>query len=672
MWNALVLALLALISAEPRNHQHVEWSWTPKALEVVPPPLYSPGEDIRNELDADLLLEEAEGGTHGPSALHTNSTRRRIDPRTKKKYPNHPCAKDSATVWSLVRLLDSADFQCADEVMSRLAPQVEQRELNLLMARTNGAKRMRTRWNALYGLGKLCWAGPEVCAKLAPLSMSNPAKIKAMHTLCHRNMPEFRETLQLSILNEHTAGILKSALNLARTGNWLSSMPRQRSVRKKLLTIAGDSRIDATTRFLAVQAWSDIAVQNWLAGDTAFLQQCINHWDQYVRRDCAFTVKKVYSKLPRHEQKVVKSELIEALGGENDLITRSNLASAFDHTVSVDTGIRKSEGSLIRRLRLVVQERDIAHVYSTSNIKIRSSLSDHSAVCWGQMVAWEREAYHILFPGGRLSGKAMPTDIEVFVFPTPNKYDQYMQAFVGSGVGAGGFFYEAKDRLYTYQRTGDRYYISVEELVMHELTHYFNKYDLFRNPFGSKASQKEADTWLNEGLAEYMGGLNFDDHGCFTTPMRGNYMRRLCRGDIKKWNLQALLDSNDHGFDYQQGYTFVYYLASKQQRALRRIMHAFRSGSYRTSDWQKTTGYSVGQMEGLWKAAVTSWCEGTDWQHLPSSYFDKQSPVCIPGAPRATRARGCGIIGHGTRRMAQGMKLDLNFSYSGPGGVDEL
>jgi len=677
----LQLALLAVVAAVPRNHQRVQRAFTLAPIRVVPPPSYG-REDVRNQLDMDLLLEENEGIELGsapaPVRAHPANTTALShpgpgDPHKKRKYPLHPCAPKSASVWSLVRLLDSANFTCADEVMSRLSPRLAGSQLQHLMRQTNQAKRMRTRWNAIFALGKLCWAGPKICAKnTKALPISDLVKIKAMHALLKRHMSKFQDTLQTSILNEHTSGILKSAINVGRNGNWLATMSHQKALRKKLHTVASDSRIDAQTRFLAIQAWSDVAVGKWLPGDLTFLTLCLNHWDRYVRRDCSFTVKKVYKKLQRHMKKVVKGKLIEALGGENDLLTRANLASAFDHTVSVDTGVNKTEGSLTRRLRLMVQKRDLAHRYVGANINIRSSLSQHSANCWGKLVAWEKATYHNLFPGGTLSGKALPTVVNVFVFPTPAKYDEYMSAFISDGVGAGGFFYEAQDTLYTYQRTPDRYYISVEELILHELTHYFNKYELFHNNFGSVATKKEPDTWLNEGLAEFMGGLNFNDAGCFTTPLRGNYMRRICHGDISKWHLKTLLAAAEGSstFDYQQGYSFVYYLATKQQRAFRSIIHSFRSGSYQRSAWKKRTGFSMGRLEQLWKAEVGNWCNSTDWKHLPVSYYeDKQVPICIPGA---ARARGCGIVGHGTRRMKESMMLNLNFSFTGPGGFEEL
>jgi len=380
-----------------------------------------------------------------------------------------------------------------------------------------------------------------------------------------------------------------------------------------------------------------------------------------VRRSCSFVVKEVYGNLTTVERKTVKANLVQALGGDNDIVTRANLASAFDQSVSVDWNITREEGSLTKRLRESVEHRDLANTVTGDRVMIRSSLA--TIQCWAHLAEWERQTYEHLFPSlsQPIAAKGTPKIITVYVFPDSKRYDLYMNAFVGSGSGAGGFFYEAKDILYTYQRTHQHYYISVEELILHELTHYFNKYHLFPKTFGSSNYDTEPSTWLDEGLAEYMSGLNFDNKGCYSTPLRGNYMRRMCGQQLDSWSLAELISMTESSmFHYIRGYSFVYFLAKDQPQILLGILNSFRNGDYQRHAWSNITGFSLGELEVLWKNSTQIKCN-TDYHDLPISYF-RSNMTCM--ATSQTSYPNCAVTGHGVRRMAISVAHDLNFTRS--------
>ena len=225
----------------------------------------------RNENDIDLLLEEAESATPSPksspnenavltavsvtAASVSNTTtdvltkahlvKQKVAARNLPKYPAEPCSnKTDNTAYTLTKMIDSAGFRCADELVSNLKPKLQVVHLKRMLVAVNSAGRMRARWNALYALGKFCFAGEKLCGKDKLLPEEDPAKLAVFHKLLNDHIDEFQVAVETSILNEHSNGILKSAISIASNGNYLSSMKRQPTLRQKLAAVANDSTVD--------------------------------------------------------------------------------------------------------------------------------------------------------------------------------------------------------------------------------------------------------------------------------------------------------------------------------------------------------------------------------------------------------------------------------------------
>jgi len=379
----------------------------------------------------------------------------------------------------------------------------------------------------------------------------------------------------------------------------------------------------------------------------------LNSWSKYVRRVVTFVVKDVYAKLLPKMKQVIKAKLQAAFDGNNDLITRANLASAMDHCVKLDSPSQpKGQGQLTSKLRNGVEDRYLTNTVQGDRVVIRSSLSLATMKCWLHLVEWERVTYQHLFPPLRqeIPGKAPDKQVTVKIFPNPATYTNYMNAFVGDGANSGGFFYEKENTLYTFQRTARTYFISIEELILHEITHYLNKHYLFRQHWGTAAYKATKSTWLNEGLAEFMSGLNFDARGCYTIPLRENYMDRICRSKYAdQYNLEALLASSSKGtFHYQQGYTFIYFLATHHMALFQKILVSFRSN--KAIDFAP----QLVKLSADWKGAIKDWCSQTK-----TSLLTKHCPSATVASNPA-----CAVQRHGTRRMKQAIMRDVHGSLT--------
>jgi len=567
----------------------------------------------------------------------------------------------------LVQSLDAAtSYHCADLLMDRLTPQMQAQDVDAFIHQSNHGKTMRERWNALYALGKLCWAGNACTGSHA--GVKPDPKTRAMDMLVQGKAKAFQEALRTSIMSEWSSGILANAVKIGRTGNWLKTMSNLPALRQRLAALANDSRLTSRCRFAIAEAWASLVDVQHDVNDFTFLLSCLNSWDKFVLRVCANSVPTMYPKLAAAQRVQVSQRLKLAMHGPLDIITLAALAVALDACIvpGYKTGMT---GPTEKRVRHEIHARYLTTTVTlkldaTTTVSIHSSLSPSNIQCWATLIVWERAAYHHMFPvlAKTITGKPLPKNLQVNIFPNSEIYNEYMTGFIGDGNGAGGFFAEKEEVLYTFQRTPARFFISVEELILHEITHYFNKHHVFAFQWDSANSNKEPSTWLDEGLAEFMSGLNFDPRGCFTTPLRENYMTQICKKPFNTWSLQALLESTKNAtFHYQMGYSFVYFMATQHSHALQNILVAFRTKKYMVNAWQSITGHSVSQTESMWKAALRTWC-ARSYKHLPDAFF-LANPTCpTPATPASPAGTQCGVVGHGTRRMNKSMQHDLSLA----------
>ncbi|MFE7559943.1 collagenase [Kitasatospora sp. NPDC057500] len=102
--------------------------------------------------------------------------------------------------------------------------------------------------------------------------------------------------------------------------------------------------------------------------------------------------------------------------------------------------------------------------------------------------------------------------LTVQLYDTKANYQllQYLLFRIGD-VDNGGMYIEQNSTFYTYQRTSDESYLSLEELFRHEYTHYLNGRWAIPGIGGTERWPSDATFAMNEGTAEYFAGATAKD-----------------------------------------------------------------------------------------------------------------------------------------------------------------
>lgn len=219
-----------------------------------------------------------------------------------------------------------------------------------------------------------------------------------------------------------------------------------------------------------------------------------------------------------------------------------------------------------------------------------------------------------------------------------------MTAFVGFAANAGGLYVKKFNTLFTFQRTEKSSYISVEELILHEFGHYLQGCYVLPGTFGSEHYDEQPKGFLDEGLAEFWGTLNFDKKGCYSLPLRENYMKRVCRNGLyPEWSLNELVNArkgyDESGvFHYMRAYTLNYFLATQHMPVLQTILKLLRNDTYRESQWENVTGKSISEWDTLWHNAIRDYCNPKKIQVYPWE---------CPVTDEDDKYASCALTGHG-------------------------
>ncbi|MFG3052837.1 collagenase [Kitasatospora sp. NPDC048239] len=101
--------------------------------------------------------------------------------------------------------------------------------------------------------------------------------------------------------------------------------------------------------------------------------------------------------------------------------------------------------------------------------------------------------------------------LEIQLYGTKSSYINLQNLLFGIGdVNNGGMFVEGRSTFYTYQRTSEESYFSLEELFRHEYTHYLNARWAIPGPANSARWTDDSTFAMNEGTAEYFAGSTRD------------------------------------------------------------------------------------------------------------------------------------------------------------------
>jgi len=283
-------------------------------------------------------------------------------------------------------------------------------------------------------------------------------------------------------------------------------------------------------------------------------------------------------------------------------------------------------------------------MYMGSNITVRAAFSKEETTCWSALVQREWRAFRDILGTDfdKPINRKSCGPIVVLVFPDQKSYHSYMEAYVGFAADAGGLYVKKFHTLFTYQRTSETSFISVEELILHEFGHYLQGCYTLPGVFGTASYDKEPKGFVDEGLAEFWATLNFNEKGCYSMPLRENYMKRICRNDFyPKWKLRKLIRERkgydeDGVFHYEEAYSFNYFLATQHIHSLRQVLKNLRNNTYDDDHWKAMTGKTIDEWGSLWQKSLVDYCSKQNTQVYPWTCPAKGDAF-----------NKCRILGHG-------------------------
>ncbi|GAA1403936.1 hypothetical protein GCM10009639_49350 [Kitasatospora putterlickiae] len=119
--------------------------------------------------------------------------------------------------------------------------------------------------------------------------------------------------------------------------------------------------------------------------------------------------------------------------------------------------------------------------------------------------------------------------LTVRLYDTKSNYQRLQHLLFGIGdVDNGGIYIEQGATFYTYQRTSDESYLSLEELFRHEYTHYLNGRWAIPGIGGTTRWPGDATFAMNEGTAEYFAGATSADG----VKARKNMLKEIAADDL--------------------------------------------------------------------------------------------------------------------------------------------
>lgn len=203
--------------------------------------------------------------------------------------------------------------------------------------------------------------------------------------------------------------------------------------------------------------------------------------------------------------------------------------------------------------------------------------------------------------------------LTVLVFADIAPYRAYMHTFVNVPFEVDGVYVEHTGTLYTFQRTPEQTGNTLEESLQHEVGHYLTGRFLFPGSWFVPGYHTEPKGWVDEGLAEVLAGLVFDDAGGYRLPPHPRHVARMCAAPASPELARLLGQRTGYDrfgrFDYAYAWAFSYFLLTERPEVARRIYQAYRDGSYQLESFAAIAGVpSVAALEHEWHASMRGWC----------------------------------------------------------------
>ena len=536
------------------------------------------------------------------------------------------------------QLLPKAGFDCVEEIARVLSHKPAESTIKSLIHEAKTSTDPWARRNGLRVLGEFCWTISN-CRQVDGVGCTLIPGCEMI--IKGKERKSFRSALKKCINEETHDKPLDDALWIA--GAFFKPFPE---LKKRYQDLVLDERFPPVTRVRATQAWNFLvsSQKNQTAADLDFLQVALKITEiPAIPRLMSVTSQYIMASLTKTQLALIHGALNKTVMDDKNLLDRVDIAQALDRYNGNDDASAQLKKWIVNNYFKTTKY----STYKGSRIMIRSSFDIKQTACWTAMLEREWRAFEELTGpdfAKPMGNRSTCGPINVLIFPDNKAYHSYMTAFVGFAANAGGLYVKKFNTLFTYQRTGVESYITVEELILHEFGHYLQGCYVLPGKFGTEAYDKEPKGFIDEGLAEFWATLNFDRRGCFSLPLRENYMKRICRNmQYPKWHLKKLVFDrkgyDENGvFHYMQAYTLNYFLMTQHRDVAKKILHALRRDEYDDKDWEKLTGRPLSQWNSLWHIALDSYCDKKVLQHYPV-----KCPVSKPD----DGYHQCQVYGHG-------------------------
>jgi hypothetical protein len=480
------------------------------------------------------------------------------------------------------------DYACTEAVAAALAPRATGAAVTRLVELAAGEPVAWSRRNALRVLGRLATRAPGDAARALVLDERRGEVLPALLGRLAADPAD--------VVLDDAIWILDAAFH-----PHLAAQPL-------LEAIALDRARRPATRFRAIAAAGRLLSSRaaWREEDVAFLELAVASDDRWVRAGGAHL-----AGLARADQLSVpglRDRLVAALHAayraELDVVPLAWTAGALD----------RLEGTALRAAVQAAWEAEhLPRVLADGELTLRAALPLAELEALRADLGAARAAFLRLLGApfeAPLAGEAPP--LTVLVHATRAEYDDYMDAFVGSGAGGGGLFLEGAATIHTWDRAAAESRLTLRELLRHEYGHALQARHVYPGAWGDPGYFEEPRGWADEGLAELLAGVAPDGTGGLAPAPRAASLAAVCAAP--RPSLAALLARREGYdapgvFDYDAAWAFAWYLHARAPEVRARLLGAWRGGAYHLAAFAALAGVpSVGAVEDAWHAAIDGWC----------------------------------------------------------------
>jgi hypothetical protein len=231
------------------------------------------------------------------------------------------------------------------------------------------------------------------------------------------------------------------------------------------------------------------------------------------------------------------------------------------------------------------------------DLTLRSDRADDFEALLRALHHAEHEFEHLVGPTfPPLTGETRT--LTVLILPHRAAYQEYLHAFTSFAVENDGLYDELSATIYTYRRSATQSAHSLEQSLRHEYAHHLTAHRLFPGHWRSPDYHEQPRGWLDEGIAELIAGVSHLDTICADTELRPLAELLATRAGYDRFGT----------FDYPYAWALIKFFAEERPEVLRRILTAYRDGSYRLDHFAHIAGTSLAEAEAAWHTSIRVWC----------------------------------------------------------------